>query len=469
MIKALDLSQYKGITNDSRVVQAGYIFAALPGVKQDGRAYIAAALSAGATYLLVPQGTEKPADLPVAVIWQESADIRADYARLCGAYFNAQPDHIVAVTGTNGKSSVVNFVRQLWGDNAVSLGTIGLQGHGLDRSAGLTTLDPSMLHEILAECAGSGVTHLAMEASSHGIEQGRLAGVKLQAAAFTNITHDHLDYHKTMQAYLQAKLGLFDMLPKGAAAVINADIAEAEEIVAYAKARDLNVITFGQKGDALKILDFKPVHDGIEASLQVEGQDVQIHLPLLGAFQLYNALAALALAYPNQLAANVKKLESLTPVHGRMDMVAGHPQGAQVFVDYAHTPDALETVLKALKPHLSEGGRLVALIGCGGDRDKTKRAPMARISGEIADHVIVTDDNPRTEDAASIRREVMVGYPAAEEVAGRAEAIRKAVKMLGAKDILLVAGKGHEQGQIIGQDVIPFDDIEEVKKAYREA
>ena len=468
-MSAQDLSAYSCITNDSRKVTSGAIFAALPGVNYDGRDVIAAALAAGASYILAPRGTVKPEGLAASVTWQESDNIRADYAKLCAAFYGQQPEHIVAVTGTNGKSSVVNFVRQLWGEKAVSLGTIGLQGHGFTRDAGLTTLDPSALHEILADCAKAGVTHLAMEASSHGIEQGRLAGVKVKAAAFTNITHDHLDYHKTMDAYLCAKLGVFDLLDAGAPAVINADIAEADEIIAYAQSKNLNVITFGKKGADLKIIAANPVHDGIQSTIEISGQSYDVHVPLLGAFQLYNALTALALAYPNDLAGNIGKLETLTPVHGRMDCVEGHPRGAQVFVDYAHTPDALETVLKALKPHLSEGGRLVALIGCGGDRDKAKRAPMARISGAIADHVIVTDDNPRTEDPAQIRKDVMVGFAAAEEIAGRAAAIRKAVQMLGEKDILLVAGKGHEQGQTIGREVIPFDDIEEVKKAYREA
>ena len=461
-----DLSPYSMITNDSRAVKAGAIFAALPGAAHDGRDYIDAAINAGATYILAPQGTPRPEG---DFTWQESQNIRADYARLCAAFYDAQPEHIMAVTGTNGKSSIVNFIRQLLGADAVSLGTIGMQGAGLDRGASLTTLDPALLHSLLAEAAHKGVKHLALEASSHGLEQERLAGVKISAAAFTNLTHDHLDYHKTMWAYLRAKLRIFDLLPENAPAVINADIDEADEIIAYAQARKLNVVTFGEKGADLKIITATPFAEGIHAVIEIDAQRHNLVLPLLGAFQLYNALAALALAYPDDLAGNLTRLETLSPVHGRMDRIDGHPKGAQVFVDYAHTPDALKTVLTALKPHVETGGRLVALIGCGGDRDNAKRAPMAQISGEIADHVIITDDNPRSEDPAAIRADMMKGFPKAEEIGGRAKAIKHGVKMLKAKDILLVAGKGHEQGQTIGKEVIPFDDSEEVRKAYIEA
>tara|TARA_R110002124_G_scaffold287365_1_gene474176 strand:- start:113310 stop:114707 length:1398 start_codon:yes stop_codon:yes gene_type:complete len=461
-----DVSTFSMITNDSRAVKAGAIFAALPGVADNGCAYINAAIKAGASYVLAPLGTPKP---QADIIWQESADIRKDYAMLCAQFYNAQPEHIVAVTGTNGKSSVVSFARQLWGDDAVSLGTIGLQGAGMDQPAALTTLDPAILHEILARCANQGVKKLALEASSHGLEQSRLAGVKIQAAAFTNISHDHLDYHKTMAAYLQAKLRIFDQMERGAPAIINADLPQSAEIIAYAQARGLKVLTFGMQAEALKIISAEPVFNGIEAVIAVNGVRKEFLLPLLGRFQLYNALAALALTYPDALLENIDRLHKLTPVHGRMDKIEGHPKGAQVFVDYAHTPDALETVLKALKPHLPKGGRLVALIGCGGDRDNTKRAPMARIAGALADHVIVTDDNPRGEDPALIRKDVLAGFPAAEEIGGRGLAIKAAVKMLNAQDILLVAGKGHEQGQTIGSTVTPFDDSNEVIKAYKEA
>ena len=461
-----DLSAHSLITNDSRLVKAGAIFAALPGVLHDGRDFIDAAIKAGATYILAPKGASKP---DADIIWQESDNIREDYARLCAAFYKKQPEHVVAVTGTNGKSSVVNFVRQLWGEHAASLGTIGLQAKGVEQSASLTTLDPSVLHGILADCADKQITHLALEASSHGLEQDRLAGVRLEAAAFTNITHDHLDYHETMDAYLQAKMRVFDLLDAGMPAVINADIAESKRIIEYANERKLNVIIFGENGADLKVIKATPTANGISAEIDVQGKRFNIALPLLGAFQLSNALAALALAYPNDLQGNIQKLGTLKPVWGRMDRIEGHPNGAQVFVDYAHTPDALETVLKALKPHLPKGGRLVALIGCGGDRDNAKRAPMAKISGEIADHVIVTDDNPRTEDPVKIRQDMLKGFPNAQEIGGRSEAIKCAVKMLGANDILLVAGKGHEQGQTIGREVIPFDDSEEVRKAYKEA
>lgn len=462
-----NLDRYSMITNDSRKVRQDAIYAALPGVNCHGKEFIEDAIAAGAKYILVEKGIAKPDSADIH--WHESKDVRHDYAMLCASFYNMQPQNIVAVTGTNGKSSVVNFVRQLLGEKAVSLGTIGLQGAGFDQSAGLTTLDPAELHRLLADCAKKGVEHCALEASSHGLEQRRLDGVNLSAAAFTNISHDHLDYHKTMESYLAAKLKIFDLLPDGAPAIINADIPEASEIVEYAAKRKRHVLTFGEKGKSLKIVSWMPTHKGIDAVIQCNGQDVSISLSLLGVFQLYNALSALLLAYPESYAEHIQKLESLSPVNGRMDKIDGHPKGAQVFVDYAHTPDALETVLKALRPHLPKGGRLVALIGCGGDRDTAKRAPMASVSGALADHVIVTDDNPRTEDPAKIRNDVLAGYPEAQEIDGRAAAIIAAVKMLNEKDILLVAGKGHEQGQIIGKDVIPFDDSEEIRKAYKEA
>lgn len=454
-----------GLTCDSRAVRPGYLFAALPGVKVDGRDFIAQAVAQGAVCVLAPVGTT--AQVPVL----EEGNPRRAFSLLAANFFARQPQHVAAVTGTNGKTSTAFFVRQIWerlGHKAANLGTIGLFGAGFAEAGKLTTPDPVQLHEILRRVADAGVDHLAMEASSHGLEQFRLDGVRIQAAGFTNITRDHLDYHGTMQAYLTAKMRLFsEVVADGGAAVINADIPEAQEVVAVARKRGLKVLTFGRAGGFIRVLEREVRGDGQRLSLLVGELNFDVHLPLAGKFQAENALCALglAIAMGADVKAAVKVLESLEGVPGRMQR-AGGVNGAQVYVDYAHTPDALENVLSALRPHTK--GKLRVLFGCGGDRDAGKRPEMGRIATQLADQVIVTDDNPRGEDPAAIRKAILAAAPDAREIADRREAIRAAVRSLAQGDVLVLAGKGHEQGQIVGAAVLPFDDVAEAKAAIEE-
>ena len=453
------------LQEDSRKVKAGTLFAALPGSKLDGRRFIDQAVAAGAVAVLAPIGTK--AAIPVI----ESPEPRAALARLAARFFGAQPERIVAVTGTNGKTSVASFTRQIFaslGQKAASLGTLGLEAPGAEPLPSLTTPDSITLHRLLAGLARDGVTHLAMEASSHGIEQHRLDGVVLAAAGFTNLTHDHLDYHGTMEAYRAAKLGLFDrLLPEGATAVVNEDAAESAEIARIARARGHRLITYGSDKSDLALLARRPSAQGQSLMLRLFGARHELELPLAGAFQAANALCALGLAFGAgaDLAPALAALAHLCGVRGRLEQVGSTREGAPVFVDYAHTPDALETVLKALKPHAA--GKLVVVFGCGGDRDPKKRPVMGEIASRLADRAIVTDDNPRSETPADIRRAVLGGAAAGrlEEIGDRAEAIAKAVQDLVRGDILVIAGKGHEQGQIVGAEIRPFDDANVARAA----
>lgn len=450
-----------GLTADSRKVVPGTLFAALPGTVHDGRAFIPQALAAGAAAILAPKGTVLP-DGADGVALIEDANPRRRLALLAAAFYGAQPAHIAAVTGTNGKTSTAQFTRQIWqalGHRAGAMGTLGLVADGFPETPSLTTPDPINLHATLADVAKAGITHLAMEASSHGLDQFRLDGVLVEAAGFTNLTRDHLDYHGTMEAYLAAKLALFDrVMPKGATAVINADIPEFDQIAACAQARKQQVIGFGTKARELRVLDLTPLPHGQRLALEAFGARHTLELPLVGRFQVWNALCALGLAIGTGASAEkaVESLVNLTGVRGRLEMVATLKNGAAVYVDYAHTPDGLETVLRSVRPHTN--GKLSVVFGCGGDRDKGKRPMMGRIAADLADRVIVTDDNPRSEVPATIRAEVMVGCPGATEVDDRARAIALAVEALGPGDVLVVAGKGHEQGQIVGNEVRPFDD-----------
>jgi UDP-N-acetylmuramoyl-L-alanyl-D-glutamate--2,6-diaminopimelate ligase len=450
-----------GLTADSRKVVPGTLFAALPGTVRDGRDFIAQAIASGAVAILAPKGTRLPAGAgDVALI--EDTNPRRRLALLAAAFHGEQPAHIAAVTGTNGKTSTAQFTRQLWqalGHKAGAMGTLGLVADGFPETPSLTTPDPVALHATLADVARGGVTHLAMEASSHGLDQFRLDGVVVEAAGFTNLTRDHLDYHGTMAAYLQAKLALFDrVMPKGATAVINADIPEFEQIASVAHARKQTVIGFGTAGKELRVIDATPLPHGQRLTLDLFGKRRTLELPLVGRFQVWNALCALGLVIGTGTDAEraADCLVNLNGVRGRLEMVATLPNGAAVYVDYAHTPDGLETVLRSVRPHTH--GRLSVVFGCGGDRDKGKRPMMGRIAAELADRVIVTDDNPRSEVPATIRAEVMAGCPGATEVDDRAKAIALAVGELGPGDVLVLAGKGHEQGQIIGNEVRPFDD-----------
>jgi len=452
-----------GVTCDSRKVGPGMLFAALPGAKADGRTFVAQAVAQGAAIILAPAGTQVDTGSAILVT---DAEPRRAYALAAAAFFARQPRLMAAVTGTNGKTSTVNFTRQMWsrmGFAAASLGTLGLVAPGFAPRPSLTTPDPADLHATLAELADAGIGHAAMEASSHGLDQYRLDGVRLTAAAFTNLTRDHLDYHGDMAAYLAAKLRLFsELLPADGVAVINADSDAAAEVEKAAGTRRL--LRFGRAGAELAVKDISPDAHGQVLDLDVLGQSVRVRLPLAGTFQAANALAALGLVIGcgGNAHAAAEALESLEEIPGRLQKVADH-DGAPIFVDYAHTPDALETVLVALRPHAT--GRLVVVFGCGGDRDPGKRPQMGAIAAKLADLVIVTDDNPRTEAAGPIRAAILAAAPKAMEIADRRDAIRHAVSLLREGDVLVVAGKGHESGQIVGTTILPFDDAEECRKA----
>ncbi len=451
-----------GLTADSRCVGPGFLFAALPGTHADGRSFMAQALAAGAVAVLAPDGTELPEGADrVALI--ADPEPRRRLARIAARFYGRQPETTVAVTGTNGKSSVADFTRQLWtllGARAASIGTLGVILPGQPTRPSLTTPDPIKLHETLAELADAGVSHLAVEASSHGLDQGRLDGMTIRAAAFTNLTRDHLDYHGTMEAYLAAKAGLFDrVLAPGGTAVLNADVPETRALEETARGRGLRVLKFGAAACAdLRLLLRLPDATGQRLRLSYGGACVEIRLPLLGAFQASNALAALGLviACGASFVEAAEALAQLEGVPGRLQLVAERRNGAKVFVDFAHAPDGIDTVLSALRPHVA--GRLVIVFGAGGDRDAGKRPLMGEAAQRHADLVIVTDDNPRTEDAAKIRSQVLAGCPGAREIGDRGRAIREAVALLGPEDALVVAGKGHEQGQTIGTETRPFDD-----------
>jgi UDP-N-acetylmuramoyl-L-alanyl-D-glutamate--2,6-diaminopimelate ligase len=459
-----------GLTSDSRKAAPGFLFAALQGASADGRRYIADAVARGAVAVLAADDTRLDSGVTVPLF--TDANPRLQYARMAARFHAPQPRTVAAVTGTNGKSSSAEFVRQIWaatGRPAATLGTLGLVAPGHVRSGGLTTPDPVDLHADLQALAREGVQHVAIEASSHGLDQYRLDGLKVSAAAFTNLTRDHLDYHGTMERYFDAKARLFgELLVPGGAAVVNLDDPYGAELAARAKKRGATLYTYGRAGKELRLIDTRALPHGQVLKLEILGRRVETQLPLIGEFQTLNALAALGLALGTSIPVNdaVPVLATLTGARGRMEHAANLPNGASIFVDYAHTPDALERVLLAMRPHA--GNRLVVVFGCGGDRDKGKRPLMGGLAMRLADVAIVTDDNPRTEDAAQIRRAVLAGARGAREIADREKAIFAAVSELKAGDILVIAGKGHEQGQIVGKDVLPFDDLEVARRAAKE-
>ena len=461
-----------GITLDSRAVRPGTLFAALPGTIRHGADFIATALAQGAAAILTDAiGAVIASD---ALGASQAALVVADDPREALAYaaalwFGAQPETMVAVTGTNGKTSVATFTRQIWaalGHEAINIGTTGIEG-AWSAPSSHTTPDPVTLHRMLAQTAAAGVTHAAMEASSHGLDQRRLEGVRLKAAGFTNLTQDHLDYHHTMQAYLAAKAGLFTrLLPEDAVAVVNLDGAHASEIVELALGRGLRVLTTGTgQGADLRISAIRPDATGQEVRYLWQGRAFQTRLNLIGGFQAENVAVAagLAIAAGDPPEAVLATLPRLTGVRGRMQLAATRANGASVFVDYAHTPDAVATALRALRPHVM--GRLIIAFGAGGDRDTTKRPLMGAAARDNADVIFVTDDNPRSEDPATIRQAILTACPEASEVGDRAEAILRAVDALQPGDALLIAGKGHETGQVIKGDIFPFDDVEQASIA----
>jgi len=461
-----------GLSVDSRDVREGHLFAALPGVNVHGAQFIPTALDLGASVILTNTAGAKIAETALAA--SDAALVVVENPRQALAFaaalwFGAQPEVMVAITGTNGKTSVATFVRQIWnllGIEAVNLGTTGVEG-SWEMPLKHTTPEPITLHRALSKAARAGVTHAAMEASSHGLEQRRLDGVQLVAAGFTNFSQDHLDYHETFDAYFDAKSALFDrVLPDEGVAVINIDTSHGvdmadvamqagQELLAVGKAREADLRLLAQRFDAT----------GQEIRMAYGGRIHQMKLPLIGGFQAENAILAAGLAIasgcdPEEV---LLSLPQLKPVRGRMELAATRENGAAVFVDYAHTPDAVSTALLALRPHVM--GRLVVVLGAGGDRDTTKRPLMGEAAAKHADLVFVTDDNPRNEDPAIIRTAVLLGAPEAVEVGDRAEAILRAVDALGPGDSLLIAGKGHESGQIVGDDILPFDDVEQASLA----
>ncbi len=460
-----------GLSVDSRAVAPGELFAALPGSRVHGATFIAGALQRGAAAILTDtMGAAIAAD---ALAGAQAALVVAEDPRqaLAGAaalWFAAQPAVMVAVTGTNGKTSVASFLRQIWsalGHEAVNLGTTGVEG---DWSTPLahTTPEPITLHRTLAEAAAQDITHAAMEASSHGLAQRRLDGVRLMAAGFTNFSQDHLDYHADFEDYFAAKAGLFRrVLPTEGTAVINLDDPRGKEMRAIAAARGQKVITTGRGIGDLALLAQRFDATGQDLRFSWAGTPHQTRLDLIGGFQAENVALAcgLAIACGEEPARVFATLAGLQTVRGRMQLAATRGNGAAVFVDFAHTPDAISTALKALRPHVM--GRLVAIIGAGGDRDAGKRPLMGRAAAANADQVLVTDDNPRGEDPADIRAAVMAGAPGAVEIGDRAEAILRGVAALGPGDALLIAGKGHESGQIVGDDILPFDDVEQASMA----
>jgi UDP-N-acetylmuramoyl-L-alanyl-D-glutamate--2,6-diaminopimelate ligase len=456
-----------GIAADSRKVKAGFLFFAIAGARADGAHFARAAAAAGAVAVAAEQ---RPDGLSAEVVFVPVANARRALALAAAKFFTRQPGIIAAVTGTSGKTSVAAFTRQIWsalGFPAASIGTIGVVSPTAETYGSLTTPDPVELHRTLDQLAGEGVTHLALEASSHGLDQRRLDGVRIAAGAFTNLSRDHLDYHPTIEAYLAAKLRLFEELiaPNGTA-VIDVDDCYAGQVVAAAKKRGLKIMTVGVNGDDIKLIG--GAIDGFAQVVSIGhgGREFKVKLPLVGAFQVQNAAVAagLAIATGAEPARVFAALELLTGAKGRLEL-AGAKNGAPIFIDYAHKPDALKKALEALRPYAS--GKLVVVFGAGGDRDSGKRPIMGRIAAENADRVIVTDDNPRSEQPSAIRAAILAATPGATEIGDRNEAIRASIAALKTGDVLLIAGKGHETGQIVGDRVLPFSDHDAVAAALQ--
>ncbi len=454
--------QIDGLTADSRAVSRGFLFAALPGVNADGAKFIPQAEENGAAAILAPPGVTSK--LPVIA----DAEPRRRLAQMAARFYPRQPEVIAGITGTNGKTSTARFAAQLWtllGYEAGSMGTLGAQSRVYERELAHTTPDPVILHETMDAMARAGVTHLAMEVSSHGLAQHRADGVHFRVAAFTNITQDHLDYHPTFEDYFAAKGRLFSgLLSKGGTAIVNMDGEGAEGIIEIARARNIPTVQTGWNGRDIKLVRCEPHMSGLALEIECGGYVYRADPPLIGAFQAENALLAAGIA----IGAGAKggdvmvQLANLEGAPGRMEFVA-EAAGGGVYVDYAHTPDAVSTALKAIRPHAPR--RVIAIVGAGGDRDRTKRPFMGAAAKANADFVIVTDDNPRTEDPSAIRAEVLKGCPDAKEMGDRGEAIAAGVAMLDEGDVLLILGKGHEAGQQVGDQIFPFDDASVARDA----
>lgn len=455
-----------GVNADSRAIAFGDAFFALPGSHTHGDSFAAKAVERGARVVVSDRPCVPEPGVSVIVV----DDVRRAFACAAARAAGPQPSTMVAITGTNGKTSVASFVRQIWaatGLSAVSIGTLGIDRGGAIESGALTTPDPLSLHIALAKLKSEGCDHVAMEASSHGLDQRRLDGVQFEAAGFTNLSRDHLDYHADMEAYRDAKLRLFkDLLVNGGAAVVNVDDPEHMPFMMAALDRGATLLTVGREGAFIEIGEVTQDGWGQRVTGKLVGEPLDFVLPLAGDFQVANAVMAAALVLSTGLERDVvvPALERLQGARGRLERVATR-NGAAIFVDYAHTPGALETALQSLKPYA--GGKLKVVFGAGGDRDKGKRPMMGEIASALADEVIVTDDNPRTEDAALIRREIMQTASGATEIADRAQAIASAVAGLVKGDVLLIAGKGHEDYQIVGTTKQPFSDHDVVSKALR--
>ncbi len=467
-------AEVTGFAIDNRKVAPGTVFGAFQGTQVNGEDFIPAAIEGGAIAVV----TRPEAKVDGAVHIAEPEPRRA-FARLASRYFTPVPEHIVAVTGTNGKTSTVEMTRQIWrmtGERAASIGTLGVTTPDESVSTGLTTPDIVTFLSNLSGLAREGVTHVAYEASSHGLSQFRNEGIPVEAAAFTNFSRDHLDYHADMEDYFAAKMRLFDeVVSDCATAVVWMGSGESgwnARVVDRAEKRGLTVMTVGEQGTDIRLTSREPTHLGQVLTVEHEGQERKITLPLIGAYQVSNALCAagLALATGTSVSGVWDAVSRLQPVRGRLERAVISPSGAPVYIDYAHTPDALEAAIAALRPHVT--GRLITVFGAGGDRDHGKRAPMGEAAAKASDVVIVTDDNPRGETAADIRAGVLEGAPQAREIGGRREAIKAAIAEAGGEDIVLVAGKGHETGQIIGSGeymrVLPFDDVEVARECAAE-
>ena len=446
-----------GLSADSREIKAGMVFAALPGTAMDGRDFIPQAVENGAVAVLTVAGVK--AGIPVISVPKP----RLSYSQVAAKLYPGQPKTLVAMTGTNGKSSTVDFLRQIWayaGLNSACFGTLGVTSSSGYKSMTHTTPDALALHKTLSSLAAEGVTHAAMEASSHGLKQYRMDSVEVTASGFSNLTQDHFDYHPSLQDYFTAKARLFiDLTPRGAPVVINTNDKFGQHLVEVCDGLGHDVLQVGWTGKDIRIDEVMPHASGQKLTLVVNGTRYNVDLPLAGEFQVLNAVAALGLALKTGVSERkaVEALGHLKGVAGRLEL-AGVKSGAPVYVDFAHTEDGLDKLLRSVRPHTA--GEIVIVFGCGGDRDPDKREKMGRAAAKLADQVIVTDDNPRTEDAALIRKAVLKGCPNATEIGDRALAIAEGIRRLGPKDCLVIAGKGHEQGQIVGDTVIPFSDVE---------
>jgi UDP-N-acetylmuramoyl-L-alanyl-D-glutamate--2,6-diaminopimelate ligase len=496
-----------GIVADSRKIEPGFLFAAIPGETHDGRKFIPEAIRRGVAAILIPEdnavgmpplltspargeehhrawcdspplaggvegGSAQPgADSAIAFV--TTPNIRKSISSVAAQFYPRQPETIAAVTGTSGKTSVAQFAREIWqtlGRQSASIGTLGLVTAKETRYGSLTTPDAITLHRMLDEISGNGISHLAMEASSHGLAMNRLDHVRIKAAAFTNLSHDHLDFHETMENYLETKRRLFvEVLPEGGAAVINADAPQFESLTNLARTRNQKLFGFGIKGKEIRLISAKPDVKGQVLRFDLFGISHEILLPVTGQFQAWNALCALGLVIGCGENANraAAALADISGVPGRLQLVGHTQSGGAIFVDYAHKPDALENVLNAVRPHVKTGAKLGVVLGCGGNRDKGKRPMMGEIADRLADWVIVADDNPRHEDPAAIRSEILAGCASGDvqEIADRAEAIAAGIARLGEGDILIIAGKGHEPGQIVGDTTLPFDDVDVAREA----